>query len=157
MDIHRFTEKAQEALASAQTKAARYGHQQVDVEHVLADLLEQEGGLATSLFNAAQVQTKSLKEHIEQELERIPKVTTPSGATGQVYVSGRLSRLLMQAEDEAKKLKDEFISVEHLLLAMTDDGGPTGRVFKKFGATRERLMHALQEIRGSHRVTTPNP
>src|SRR5262249_53175375 len=72
-------------------------------------------------------------------------------------VTGRLNRLLAGAEDEAKRLKDEYISVEHLLLAMTDDGGVTGRIFKEFGITRDRLMRALQEIRGSQRVISQNP
>ena len=78
-------------------------------------------------------------------------------APDQIYITGRLNRLLTQAEDEAKQLKDEYISVEHLLLAMTEDGGATGRLFKELGITRERLMQALQEVRGSQRVTSQNP
>ncbi len=157
MDINRFTQKAQEAIGSAQTRAVRYGHQQVDVEHVLAALLEQNGGLATSIFNRTEINTESLKRRVEQELERIPKVSGSSGAPDQVYVTGRLNQLLVKAEDEAKKLKDEYISIEHLVLAMTEDTGATGRVFKEFGVTRDRLMRALQEIRGNQRVTSQNP
>ncbi len=157
MDINRFTQKAQEAIGSAQTRAVRYGHQQVDVEHVLAALLEQDGGLATSIFNRTEINTESLKRRVEQELERIPKVSGSSGAPDQVYVTGRLNQLLVKAEDEAKKLKDEYISIEHLVLAMTEDTGATGRVFKEFGVTRDRLMRALQEIRGNQRVTSQNP
>jgi ATP-dependent Clp protease ATP-binding subunit ClpB len=157
VDINRFTQKAQEAIGSAQTKAVRYSHQQVDVEHLLASLLEQEGGLATSVFNKADINSDSLKRRVEQELERLPKVSVPAGGPDQIYVTGRLNRLLAQAEDEAKKLKDEYISIEHLLLAMTEDAGATGRMFKEFGVTRERLVRALQEIRGSQRVTSQNP
>src|SRR5213596_2417601 len=157
MDINRFTQKAQEAISSAQTKAARYSHQQVDVEHLLASLLEQEGGLATSIFNKAEINTDGLKRRVEQELERMPKVSGSAGAPDQIYITARLNRLLAQSEDEAKQLKDEYISIEHLLLAMTGDGGATGRVFNEFGVTRERLARALQEIRGNQRVTSQNP
>jgi ATP-dependent Clp protease ATP-binding subunit ClpB len=158
MDINRFTEKVQQALSAAQTKAVRYGHQQIDVEHLLAALLEQERGLATAIFTKADVDAHSLKRRVEQELERLPKVGGPSGAPAdQIYVTGRLNRLLAQAEDEAQKLHDEFISVEHLLLVMTDDTGATGRLFRELGITRERLMRTLQEVRGSQRVTSQNP
>ena len=157
MDINRFTQKAQEAMSSAQTKAARYGHQQVDVEHLLASLLEQEGGLATSILTKAEVKIDGLKRRIEQELERMPKVSGPGGAPDQIYITGRLNRLLAQAEDEAKKLKDEYVSIEHLLLAMTDDGGAAGRILKEFGVTREQLAQALKAIRGNQRVTSQNP
>jgi ATP-dependent Clp protease ATP-binding subunit ClpB len=157
MDINRFTEKAQEALSAAQGKAIRASHQQVDVEHMLLALLEQERGLAASILAKAGVQPDVIKRRTEQELERFPKVSSPSGGADQVYITGRLNRLLTQAEDEAKRLKDEYLSVEHLLLAMTDDGGATGRLFKELGLTRQRLMQALQEVRGSQRVTSQNP
>jgi ATP-dependent Clp protease ATP-binding subunit ClpB len=157
VDINKLTEKLQEALSSAQSKAVRYSHQQVDVEHLLLALLEQERGLASSILNKANVDTESLKRNIEQELARLPKVTGPTGEPGQVYVTSRLNRLLTQAEDESKRLGDEYVSVEHVLLAMTDDTGPTGRIFKQFGITRERLMQTLREVRGSQRVTSQNP
>jgi ATP-dependent Clp protease ATP-binding subunit ClpB len=157
VDINKLTEKLQEALSSAQSKAMRYSHQQVDVEHLLLALLEQERGLASSILNKANVDIESLKRNIEQELARLPKVTGPTGEPGQVYVTSRLNRLLTQAEDESKRLGDEYVSVEHVLLAMTDDTGPTGRIFKQFGITRERLMQTLREVRGSQRVTSQNP
>src|SRR6266478_1668328 len=157
VDINRFTQKAQEAIASAQSKAARYGHQQIDVEHLLSSLLEDGGGLATSILNKAEVNTESLKQRVEQVLERLPKVSGSGGSADQVYITGRLNRLLALAEEEAKKLKDEYISIEHLLLAMTEDSGEAGKLFKELGVTRGRLMRALQEIRGNQRVTTQNP
>src|SRR4051812_18697710 len=158
MDLNRFTQKAQEAISGAQTKALRYGHQQVDVEHLLALLLEQEGGLATSILNRADINAESLRQRVEQELERMPKVSGPGGGTpDQVYITGRLNQLLAQADDEAKRLKDDYISIEHILLAMTEDRGATGRILKEFGATRDRLARALQEIRGNQRVTSQNP
>ena len=157
MDINKLTEKLQEAVSSAQSKAVRYSHQQVDVEHLLLSLLEQQRGLATSILNKANIDVESLKRNIEQELARLPKVTGPTGEPGQVYVTSRLNRLLTEAEDESKRLGDEYVSVEHVLLAMTDDTGPTGRLLKQFGVTRERLMQTLREVRGSQRVTSQNP
>ena len=157
MDINRFTQKAQEAISSAQTKAARYGHQQVDVEHLLASLLEQEDGLASSILGKLSIHMDGLKRRVEQELERMPKVSQSAGAADQIYVTSRLNGLLAQADEEAKKLKDEYISIEHILLAMTEDSGAAGRIFKEFGVTREQLARALKEIRGNQRVTSQNP
>jgi ATP-dependent Clp protease ATP-binding subunit ClpB len=157
MDLNRFTEKAQEALNAAQSKAIRSSHQQVDVEHLLSALLEQERGLVASILTRAGVAVEALKRRVDQELDRLPKVSGPSGGPDQIYITGRLNRVLTQAEDEAKRLKDQYISVEHLLLAMGEDGGATGRLFKELGISRERLMQALQEVRGGQRVTSQNP
>src|SRR5256885_12712186 len=158
MDLNRFTEKMQEALRSAQSRAIRQSHQQLDVEHLLAALLEQESGLAGAILAKAGVSTELLGQRLEQELERAPKVTGPTGAPpDQTYVTGRLNRVLAQAEDEAKKLKDEYISIEHVLLAITDDKGPAGRLFAQMGLTRDKLTQALREVRGSQRVTSPTP
>ncbi|RMG55525.1 MAG: ATP-dependent chaperone ClpB [Acidobacteria bacterium] len=157
MDINRMTEKVQQALAAAQAKAARYSHPQMDVEHLLVALLEQEQGLAPAILAKAEVDAAGLKQRLEEELERRPRVSGPGGAPDQVYITGRLNQLLARAEDEAKRLKDEYVSVEHILLATIDDGGAAGRIFKEFGITRERLMQALQQVRGSQRVTSPTP
>src|SRR5688572_24125961 len=152
MDINRLTQKAQEALGAAQSKAARYGHQQVDVEHLLSTLLDQENGLASSILSKSGVNVEAFKRRIEQELERMPRVSGGGGGADQIYITGRLNRVLAQAEEEAKKIKDEYVSVEHLLLAMTDDSGTAGRVLKEFGINREKLSSALKEIRGNQRV-----
>jgi ATP-dependent Clp protease ATP-binding subunit ClpB len=157
MDIHRFTEKLQEAIPASQSKALRYSHQQIDVEHLLLSLLEQEGGLASSILTHAGVNAAGVATRLEQELDRMPKVTGPTGAPDQIYVTPRLNRLLTAAQDEAKKLKDEYVSVEHVLLAAVDDGGAAGRILKELGVSRDGLMQALREVRGSQRVTSPNP
>jgi ATP-dependent Clp protease ATP-binding subunit ClpB len=157
MDINRFTEKLQEAIRAAQSKAVRYGHQQIDVEHLLAALLEQEGGLAGSILSRSGIQPEALLRRLEAELDRMPKVSGPAATPDQVYVTARLNRLLTRAEDEARKLKDEYISVEHVLLAAIDDNGPVGKLLREFGLTHERLMQALREVRGSQRVTSQNP
>ncbi len=158
MDINRLTEKAQEALRAAQSEATRLGHQQVDVEHLLLALLAQEGGLAKSILDKAGVDAETVRQRVEAELARLPKVSSTSGGVGDVYVTSRLNRLLTQAEDEARKLKDEYVSVEHLLLAMVDDkSGAAGRILNESGLTRDRLMQALKGVRGSQRVTSQNP
>lgn len=157
MDLNRLTEKAQEALMAAQRRAAKGSHQQVDVEHVFLSLLEQDQGLAANILRKADVQIESLKRKLEQELERLPRVSGTTGSSDQVYVTGRLNRLIANAEDEAKKLKDDYVSVEHLLLAMLGDTGASGKLLKEVGLNRERLMSALQEVRGHQRVTTQNP
>jgi ATP-dependent Clp protease ATP-binding subunit ClpB len=102
MDINRFTQKAQEAISSAQTKASRYSHQQVDVEHLLASLLDQDNGLAISIFTKAGIGIDGFQRRVVQELERMPKVSQGAGAAEHIYITVRLSRLLAQAEDEAK-------------------------------------------------------
>ncbi len=159
MDVNRMTEKVQEALGSAQRMAVRLGHQQVDVEHLLAALLEQENGLAGGILEKAGASSSEFAKRIRAELDRLPRVTVngSSGYSDQVYITGRLNRLLAQAEDEAKKLDDEYISVEHLLLAMTDDGGSTGRLVKEHHIDRDALSKIIKEIRGGQRVTSPNP
>ena len=157
MDISRLTEKVQEALREAQIKALRLSHQQVEVEHLLLALLGQEQGLATSILNRGEISTEGLRQRLQEELERLPKVSGPSGAPDQVYVTGRLSLMLDQAREEAGTLGDEYVSVEHLMLALTEDKGAAGSIFKEFGVTRERLMQILHSIRGSQRVTSPNP
>jgi ATP-dependent Clp protease ATP-binding subunit ClpB len=158
MDINRFTEKMQEAVRGAQTVAVRHGNQQIDVEHLVLSLLDQEGGLATSILNKADVNVDALRRRMEQEVDRLPKVSTSGGTPpDQIYITGRLQKLLTDAEEQATRLKDEYISVEHALLAISEDRGAAGRIFNEFGITKDRLMKALQEVRGNQRVTTQNP
>src|SRR5262244_1165092 len=156
MDINRFTERAQEAVANAQSIALRYGNQQVDIEHLLAAMLEQERGLAPAVLNKAGFDVDAIRTSVAQAIERLPKVSGSTPA-GQIYVTNRLNQLFTKAEDEAKTFKDEYISIEHFLLAITDDKGTAGRIFKEFGVTRDRLMQTLREVRGSQRVTSQNP
>src|SRR5207247_105672 len=120
--------------------------------------VEQEGGLTGAILAKAGVAPDLLRQRLEEELGRMPKVSGPTGAPpDQVYVTSRLNQILVQAEDEAKKLKDEYISVEHVLLAITGDKGAAGRLLAQLGVTRERLMQALREVRGNQRVTSPTP
>ncbi|HXG22726.1 MAG TPA: Clp protease N-terminal domain-containing protein, partial [Methylomirabilota bacterium] len=158
MDLNRFTEKSQEALRGAQAIAVRRNHQGVDVEHVLAALLAEPEGLASALLTEVGIAPSAVRERVEAELNKIPQVSGPGAAAQQAYLTQRLVRVLTQAEDEAKALKDEYVSVEHILLAVLDEsGGAASRVLKSLGLTRDRLMTALQKVRGHQRVTNPNP
>jgi ATP-dependent Clp protease ATP-binding subunit ClpB len=155
MDMNRLTEKSQEALHAAHQLASKLNHQQIDAEHLLLALLDQERGLASSLLTKAEVPVEPLKLRVHRELEKLPRVT--GSASDNIGVTGRVNRLLGAAEDEAKKMKDDFVSVEHLLLALCDDSGAAGKILKEFGVNRARLLSALQQVRGHQRVTTPNP
>ncbi|MEP6963836.1 MAG: Clp protease N-terminal domain-containing protein, partial [Acidobacteriota bacterium] len=152
MDFNRFTEKLQEGLRQAQSLAGKRGHQQLDVEHLLAALLEQDGGLAQSILLKANVDLPSVHQRLMQELDKLPKVSGVSAPLDQIYVTARLNKLIANAEAEAKRLKDDYVSVEQVLLAAADE-----KLFKDLGLTKERLMRTLQEVRGSQRVTTQNP
>ncbi|MFZ5928011.1 MAG: ATP-dependent chaperone ClpB [Acidobacteriota bacterium] len=156
MDLNRFTEKAQDALRSAQTLAARLSHQHVDNEHLLVALLEQEQGIAPNILLKAGFDLEKLHRKLMAELERQPKVTVSGGASG-MYMTQRLAAVLGNAEQEARRMKDDFVSVEHLLLALQAGNGFAGQLFRDQGVTRERLEQAIREVRGSQRVTTQNP
>jgi len=155
MDFSKLTEKSQEAAGRAQSLASRRGHQQVDVEHLLLALLEQEGGLAEKILSRLGLGPAVLKGQIEQQLETVPAVEGPGA--GQLYLSPRLRKLFDRADEEASKLKDSFVSVEHLLLATAADQGFSGRLLLDSGATRERILSVLKDVRGSQRVTSQNP
>jgi ATP-dependent Clp protease ATP-binding subunit ClpB len=157
MDFNRLTEKSQEAVRQAQTIAIDHGHQQVDVEHLLLALLQQQGGLTPAILQRADVPAEPLERRLTQELEKLPKVSGSGVRPDQVYITNRLSKLFNSAEEQAKRLKDEYVSIEHLLLATADDQGAAGKLLREFGLTRDRLMKALVEVRGNQRVTTQNP
>ncbi|HET7007265.1 MAG TPA: ATP-dependent chaperone ClpB [Candidatus Binatia bacterium] len=158
MDLNRLTEQSQAALRSAQELAVRRNHQGVDSIHLLAALLEDKDGLAASCLAIAAIAPSSVRERIEHELNAMPQVSGPGMEAQQVYFTHGLARLLTQAEDEAKTLKDEYVSVEHLLLAMlTDERGAVARLLRSLGLSRERLLTAIKKIRGSQRVTSANP
>ncbi|WP_055715819.1 ATP-dependent chaperone ClpB [Streptomyces torulosus] len=159
MDMNRLTQKSQEALQEAQTAAVRMGQTEVDGEHLLLALLDQENGLIPRLLQQAGREPEELRAAVREELSRRPKVTGPGAAPGQVFVTQRLSRLLDAAEREAKRLKDEYVSVEHLLLALAEEGPSTaaGRLLKEHGITRDSFLSALTQIRGNQRVTSANP
>jgi len=153
MDMNRMTIKLQEALQAASAQATRRSHQGIDVEHMLLALLEQEGGLAGPLLEQAGVSQASVRKAAEQALAKVPQVQGPGVAPGQIHLTARFSQVLARAEQEMQALRDEYLSVEHVLLAIAEDGA----IFKRLGLTRDRLLSALQQIRGSQRVTSQDP
>ncbi|MFB9679199.1 ATP-dependent chaperone ClpB [Streptosporangium vulgare] len=159
MDMNRLTQKSQEGLHDAQTKALRFGHTEVDGEHLLLALLDQPEGLTPRLLSYANVDTDRLRTELEAELGRRPQVSGPGASPGQVYVTQRLSRLLETAKREADRLKDEYVSVEHLLIALIEEGSSTsaGRLLHEQGLTRDGFLKALTAIRGNQRVTSAMP
>jgi len=159
MDISRFTQKTQEALAEAQNIAISYGHQEVGSEHLLLAFLKQEGGLFPRLLQKMNVPVDSFKEQVEALLSKRPQVKGIGGELGKIYFSQRLFQILTKAQEEAKHLKDEYTSVEHIILAFIEEGSHTdvGRIFQTFNITRERFLEVLNEVRGSQRITSPTP
>ncbi|WP_155368721.1 ATP-dependent chaperone ClpB [Catellatospora vulcania] len=159
MDMNKLTQKSQEALHDAQTAALRLGHTEVDGEHLLLALLDQPEGLVPRLVTQTGADPQQLRAEVEQDLAKRPKVSGPGAQPGQVFVTQRLSRVLDTAEREAKRLKDEYVSTEHLLLALADEGSASaaGRRLKENGVTREAFLAALTQIRGNQRVTSAMP
>lgn len=153
MDMNRMTLKVQEALQAASALAMRRNHQGIDVEHVLVALLEQADGSAGPILEQSGVSSSAVKAMAEQRLAKLPQVRGTGAAPGQLHLTQRTATLLSRAEDEKQSLKDEFISVEHLLLAMAADKG----VLKDLGVTRDKLLGGLQQVRGNQRVTSQDP
>ena len=159
MDLNRLTEKAQDALRQAQGLAQRHGHSQIDVEHVAVALLSQDGGVAPRVVEKAGGSPAALVQRLQQALEKLPRVSGPGApAGGQVYIAPRLNEVLNAAETEAQRMKDEFVSVEHLLLALADlKDGAVAEAFRAAGLTREKLLEAAAAVRGGQRVTSATP
>jgi ATP-dependent Clp protease ATP-binding subunit ClpB len=157
MNANRFTEKLQEALGSAQNAALSAHNQAVDVEHLLAALLQDNDGLASSILTLTGVDKAAVLKKLDAELKKIPAVTGAGTDTTQVYATQRLGRVLARAEQEAGKLKDEYISIEHALIAILDEPGVAAKILREAGLTHDKLMSKLREVRGNQRVTSANP
>ncbi len=157
MDPNRLTIKSQEALTGAQDRARRLGHQQVDSEHLLLALLEQPDGLAPRLLQRLDIDAAALGARVQAELERKPKVTASAGELGRIYVTTDLEQLLLRAEEEARSFGDDYVSVEHLLLAAAEGKDGAARALADAGLSRPQLLEALQALRGAQRVTGNNP
>ena len=154
MRADKLTLKAQEAIENMRNVAGKYQHQQIDVEHLFLSLLEQEGGTVSHLVDKLGVSSRLLKENLSGELEKRAKV---SGG-GEVYISPRLEKVFDRALREAEQLKDEFVSSEHLFLALLEEGeGFSARLLKQFAVKKENVLQALASIRGGQRVTDQNP
>jgi ATP-dependent Clp protease ATP-binding subunit ClpB len=154
MRIDKFTQKMQEALQTAQDVASQFNHQEIANEHFLSALLDQSDGITQPLLEKIGVQPNQLRTRLTSELERRPKVT---GASVDLRLSNELRSVLDGAEKEMSKLKDQYTSAEHYLLALPGANVPAAKLLKDFGVTRDKLMQALQQVRGSQRVTDQNP
>ncbi len=160
MRFDRFTERAQDAFARAHEIIQRYRHAQLDAEHLLLALVEQTGGPVQSVFERASVDVELLRQRIDENLQgntnQRPYYPYTAGGQAQLYMTPRVKHIVDIANEEASKLKDEYVSTEHLLLALAADrDGAAGRILNDFGITRERILQMLPEIRGGHRVTDP--
>jgi len=157
MDTSKFTQKSQEAVATAQELALRRHHQQIDTEHLILALLEQPEGLVPRLLEKIGIASGAVENAVSEQLAKIPAVTG-AGSGGQIYMSPRLGQVFVKAKDEAEQFKDEYVSVEHLLLAAVSViNDPLTTLFDGFGINREKLLSVLTEVRGHQRVTSQNP
>ena len=159
MDFNKLTRKSQEALSEAQELAILNKNQEVDAEHLLAALLRDKSGLIPRILRLMGVEPDVLLQLVTDEISRKPKVTGGGTEAGRVYVTQRLNGLLIKAEEKARGLKDEYVSVEHIFLSILDEGIGTnlGKILSRLGLTSERFLKALTEVRGSQRVQSADP
>ena len=158
MDIQKLTQKSQEALQAAQAKAVAFGHQQVDPKHLLLALLEPADGLVRSLLQRMEVPADALSKAVEVELQKQPKVSGPGFSADKIFLTEALAQTLTAAEKQAQKMRDEYVSVEHLFLVLLQ-GAKDGlrEIFRKFAIDESRFLNALKEVRGNQRVQSANP
>ncbi len=159
MDLNRFTQKSQQALRDAQSAAMKYLHQEIDGEHLLVALCTQQEGLIPRILAKMEIPMEVFLSTVLKDLEARPRISGPGADPSKMYLSGRLTTLLNQAEAEAKRLKDEYVSVEHLALAFIDEGTKTaaGKAFRENRITRDKFLSILAQIRGNQRVQSADP
>ncbi len=158
MDMQKLTQKSQEALQSAQSLAVQHGHQQVDQAHLMLALVDQPEGLVGGLLQRSGLALDSLRKDLQQELQRIPRVSGPGFQADKIYLTSELAQVLSGAEARAAKMRDEYVSVEHLMLELVVRArGSLATVTKNHQLDESRLLHALQQVRGNQRVSSSNP
>jgi ATP-dependent Clp protease ATP-binding subunit ClpC len=156
MRFDRFTERAQEAAQRAAEIIQRYGHNQIDTEHILLALIEQPGGVIPQILEKLNVSAQALTERLDATLRASPKANIFGGGAGQIFITPRVKRIIDLANEEANRLKDEYISTEHIFLAiLTERNTPAARILESAGLTRDRVYDAIQDLRGGQRVTDP--
>jgi ATP-dependent Clp protease ATP-binding subunit ClpC len=156
MRFDRFTERAQDAAARAYEILQRYGHNQVDTEHILLALLEQPEGIIPQILDKMSIDQEAIRYKLDEILKGSPKAAIYGGGTGQVFMTPRVKRIIDLAQEEATRLKDEYISTEHLFLAiLSESRTPMARIIKDAGITKERVLEIIKEFRGGQRVTDP--
>src|ERR1700728_4704329 len=157
MQADRFTIKSQEALEAAQRLAAERRNPQTTPEHLLAVLLEQDGGVVVPVLRKLGVEPAAVRQSLGAGLDALPTLTPSGGREGPAGGSGELVQTLRAAENEMRDLKDEYVSTEHLMLALSAHPGGAGDALRSNGAGHDDLIKALSEVRGSHRVTDQSP
>jgi ATP-dependent Clp protease ATP-binding subunit ClpC len=156
MRFDRFTERAQEAAQRAAEIIQRYGHNQIDTEHILLALIEQPQGVIPQILDLLKIDASGLTERLDYILRTSPKANIFGGGAGQIFITPRVKRIIDLANEEANRLKDEYISTEHIFLAiMNERSTPAARLLEGAGVTRERVYESVQQIRGGQRVTDP--
>jgi len=156
MRFDRFTERAQEAAQRAAEIIQRYGHNQIDTEHILLALIEQPGGVIPQILEKLNVSAAALTERLDATLRASPKANIFGGGAGQIFITPRVKRIIDLANEEANRLKDEYISTEHIFLAiLTERNTPAARILESAGLSRDRVYEAVQALRGGQRVTDP--
>ncbi|MBI5944015.1 MAG: AAA family ATPase [Chloroflexi bacterium] len=156
MRFDRFTERAQEAAQRAAEIIQRYGHNQIDTEHILLALIEQPGGVIPQILEKLSVSAEALTERLDATLRASPKANIFGGGAGQIFITPRVKRIIDLANEEANRLKDEYISTEHIFLAiLTERNTPAARILESAGLTRDRVYDSIQDLRGGQRVTDP--
>ena len=154
MRFDRFTERAQDAAARAYEIVQRYRHTQVDTEHLFLALLEQNEGAVPQLLDELKVETANMRDRLDAELRSSPKVAVYGGGVGQIFYTPRIRTVLELSQGEANRLKDEYISTEHIFLAiLSERNTPSARILQEFGVTRERVLEGIEALRGGKRVT----
>ena len=157
MNVERMTQRVQEALNAAYTRAVSEHNTQTTPEHLLAAILDQTDGVAGPILTKAGLDPRTVDQRVQAAVAALPRLQGSNADQSHVTVAPALTRLLGKADDEAKSLNDDYVSIEHVLLAMTADGGAVGKLFRELGLSREKLLAALREVRGNQRVTTQNP
>jgi ATP-dependent Clp protease ATP-binding subunit ClpB len=157
MNVEKMTERVSEALNAAYSRALAEHNTQTTPEHMLAAMLEQERGIAGDILSKAGANVRALTQRVEEAIGRLPRLTGSNADSAQVTLSPELARVMNAAETDAKSLQDDYTSVEHVLLAMTESSGEIGRIMRESGVTRDKLLQALREVRGNQRVTTKDP
>src|SRR5580700_6867241 len=157
MNVEKMTERVGDALNAAYSRALHEHNTQTTPEHLLAALLDQERGIAPDILAKAGVDVKAFRKKVDESISHLPRLSGPNAESAQVTLAPELSRIMTAAESEANALQDDYVSVEHVLLAMSQASGAVGKLFRDAGLTKDKLLAALRDVRGNQRVTSKDP
>ena len=158
MDFEKLTIKVQQSINEAQLTAVRYNHQQIDAIHLLSALLSEDDGLIPNIFSKMGINVRELKDEVSKVLDKMPKVLGEGAQNSSVYATRRFEEIFVKAEDVAKKFKDSYTSVEHVMLALMEVGGSeVTNLLRKFNINKDAFLNALSKVRGNQRVDNQDP